>query len=235
MREEQAMQQLSLWSLVPAYVPVVAQHARSGRGLAERFEFYATFDVDSLCSSLPANIPVLLPASSWARKGLKTPRVPAHVTRLAADSGGFVASRFWGEYHYSLEQYVTWLRAFRPLWAATMDSCCEPELAVVTEQRQRRTTENAYQTWEHCKQLPFAWVPTIQGWLPEDYRRHAYEMHPLIEEMQAVYANNPCWRVGVRTLCRPFWTRSARCYQAPRCTCGGSSSMPCALSIWRRS
>lgn len=196
------MKQLSLFSNAPARGATVQHQAESGRGLAEPFEFYATFDVDSLCSYIPESIPVLLPASSWARYGLKAPRVPAHITQLAADSGGFVASRIWGEYRYSLEQYVTWLRAFRPLWAATMDYCCEPELAVVTEQRQRRTTENAYQAWEHFQQLPLAWVPTIQGWLPEDYRRHASQMQSLIEEMRAAYANNRDFRVGVGTLCR---------------------------------
>jgi hypothetical protein len=196
------MKQLSLFSNAPARGATVQQQAESGRRLAEPFEFYATFDVDSLSSYIPQDIPVLLPASSWARKGLKAPHVPAHITRLAADSGGFVASRIWGEYRYSLEQYVTWLLSWRPLWAATMDYCCEPELAVVTEQRQRRTTEKAWQAWQHFQQLPFAWVPTIQGWLPEDYRRHAAQLQPLIAEMQATYATNPHWRVGVGTLCR---------------------------------
>ena len=196
------MKQLSLFSTFPARSDAVQQEAGSGRSLAEPFEFYATFDVDSLCSYIPQDIPVLLPASSWARKGLKAPRVPTHVTRLAADSGGFVASRIWGEYRYSLEQYVTWLRTFRPEWAATMDYCCEPELAVVTQERQQRTTENAWQAWEHFQQLPFAWVPTIQGWLPEDYRRHAAQLQPLIAEMQVAYVNNPNFRVGVGTLCR---------------------------------
>ena len=197
-----AMHQLSLFSNVPARGAGVQQHAGSGRGIAERFEFYATFDVDSLCSSIPPDIPVLLPASSWARKGLQPPRMPAQVTLRAADSGGFVASRIWGEYRYSLEHYVTWLLSWRPVWAATMDYCCEPELAVVTAERQRRTTENGWAAWTHFRQAPFAWVPTIQGWLPEDYRRHASEMQPLIEDMQVAYADNPYFRVGVGTLCR---------------------------------
>jgi hypothetical protein len=196
------MKQLSLFSSIPARSAAVQQQEESGRSFAQPFEFYATFDVDSLSSYIPQDIPVLLPASSWARKGLKAPRVPAHITRLAADSGGFVASRIWREYRYSLEQYVTWLRTFRPVWAATMDYCCEPELAVVTQERQRRTTENAWQAWTHFQHLPFAWVPTIQGWLPEDYRRHAAQLQPLIEEMQAAYVSNPQWRVGVGTLCR---------------------------------
>lgn len=197
---EQTFMQLSLFSNVRDRCGAVAQPA--GQDVAEPFEFYATFDVDSLCSYIPEAIPILLPASSWARKGLKPPRLPVHVQKRGADSGGFVASRTWGDYRYSLEQYVNWLLSWRPSWAATMDYCCEPELAVVTRERQACTTENARQAWEYFQHLPFAWVPTIQGWLPEDYRRHAYEMKPLIRDMQASYANNPDWRVGVGTLCR---------------------------------
>jgi len=197
---EQARMQLSLFSNAQDRCCAV-QHS-PGQGVAEPFEFYATFDVDSLCSYIPEGIPVLLPASSWARKGLKPPHVPAHVQKRGADSGGFVASRIWGDYRYSLEQYVNWLLSWRPAWAATMDYCCEPELAVVTREWQAHTTENARQAWEHFRHLRFAWVPTIQGWLPEDYRRHAYELKPLIKDMQASYANNPDWRVGVGTLCR---------------------------------
>src|SRR5258708_37679661 len=114
------MKQLSLFSNVPARGATVQHQAGSGQGLAEPFEFYATFDVDSLCSSIPEHIPVLLSASSWARKGLKPPHVPAHVRLCAADSGGFVASRIWGENHrYSPEHDVTLLRSFRPLRALT--------------------------------------------------------------------------------------------------------------------
>src|SRR5690348_3105788 len=41
--------------------------------------FYATIDADSVRDYMPA-VPVLLPASSWARYGLRTPRLPDHVT-----------------------------------------------------------------------------------------------------------------------------------------------------------
>ncbi len=55
---------------------------------------------------------------------------------------------------------------------------------------------------EKHKGASWAWVPTVQGLYPEDYRRHAHELKPLITEMQAHYADNPAWRVGVGTLCR---------------------------------
>ena len=83
-----------------------------------------------------------------------------------------------------------------------MDYCCEPELEVVTRERQEKTTRNAWLAWETYRSQPFAWVPTIQGWLPSDYRRHAQELKPLIEEMQAFYVGNSSFRVGVGTLCR---------------------------------
>lgn len=112
--------------------------------LAQRhFTFYATFTVEGLCPAIPTETAVLLPASSWARIGMRPPRLPAHITERAADSGGFVASRVWGEYRYSLDQYVDWLATWQPLWAATMDYCCEPELQQVTCERQDKTTANA--------------------------------------------------------------------------------------------
>src|SRR5690348_16955833 len=175
-----------------------------GRELAQQFTFYATFDVDSLCSYIPEQTSILLPASSWSRKGMKRPSIPAHIVDVAADSGGFVASRIWGEYRYSLDQYVTWLRSFRPRWAATMDYCCEPELQQITEDRQAKTTTNAREAWSRYRGEVWSWVPTIQGWTPDDYRRHASELKPLIDEMRAYYLARPgpsCWRVGIGTLC----------------------------------
>ena len=89
------------------------------QSLAQPFTFYATFDSDSECSYIPAGTSVLLPASSYARDNLRKPRLPGTIHDVAADCGGYVASRIWGEYRYSLEQYVNWLRSFSPRWAAT--------------------------------------------------------------------------------------------------------------------
>jgi hypothetical protein len=166
------------------------------------FQFYATFDVDSLASYIPAGTAVLLPASSWSRKNLAKPRIPAHITDLGADCGGFVASRIWGEYRYTLDQYVTWLRSWSPNWAATMDYCCEEELYQVTKDRQKKTTDNAWAAWKEYKDAPWAWCPTIQGFDTNEYARHVKELLPLILEMKEHYKNNSAWRVGIGTLCR---------------------------------
>lgn len=167
-------------------------------------EFYATTDVDSIRDYMP-DVPYLLPASSWSRKGLKAPRLPSHVTHTAADCGGFVATFKWGDYKYTPEQYADWLATFSPRWAATMDYCCEDEITSgnpgIVRERQDRTTAMAYRFWQDYQGAPWAWVPTVQGWEVEDYRRHAQELRPLVTEMQAHYGAGT-FRVGIGTLCR---------------------------------
>ncbi len=164
---------------------------------------------------------VLLTASSYAatevhahqrvRKSLPVPKLPACITEKAADCGGFVATFKWhGVYPYSPEQYVEWLSGWRPDWAATMDFCCETELAQVTHERQCKTTEMAWHFWQTYRDAPWCWVPTIQGWTIADYRWHARQMKPLIEEMQTHYGPESAWRVGVGTLCRRASVRLIR-------------------------
>lgn len=155
---------------------------------------------------------VLLPATSFAaaevrRHGfvkdrLPIPRLPASVVERAADSGGFVASHRWGDYRFTVAQYVEWLASWQPQWAALLDYCCEPELAVLTRERQIRTTAACESIWQTYRSVPWAWVPTIQGLTLADYERHALELRPLIEEMRAWYRSHAAFRVGIGTLCR---------------------------------
>lgn len=176
-------------------------------------EFWTTIDFDMLSprywGAMP-EVPYLLPASSWSRKMkngiIPTPKLPPHLTEIAADCGGFVATFRWGDYRYSPEQYVRWLYSFYPRWSAMMDYCCEDEITSgnrgIVEERQHKTTDMAWHFWKGYKNAPWAWVPTIQGWNPEDYQRHAKEMLPLILEMKEYYKDNPYWRIGIGTLCR---------------------------------
>ncbi len=174
--------------------------------------FYATIAYDQLRKNTLHHMPLdqayLLPATSWANHQFKKPLLPDGLREVAADSGGFVASRIWGEYRFSMAQYVQWLLTFNPSWAATMDYCCEPPLTkgdkAETRRRQDKTTVNAYKHWEHYSDLPWLWMPTIQGWQVADYERHAEEMKPLIMEMKSFYANRgggSNFRVGLGTLC----------------------------------
>ena len=184
-----------------AVADALARQSEIAAGAFMTITFYATMSCDHLRPFM-ADVPILLPASSWSRKNMRKPNLPPHVQHVAADSGGFVATFKWGDYRYTPEQYVKWLDSFQPRWAATMDYCCEREVAAnagIVRQRQQRTTDMAYLFWKHYRSISWAWVPTVQGWYVEDYIRHARELRPLIEEMGG--AGNPYFRVGIGTLC----------------------------------
>lgn len=172
-----------------------------------RYNFYYTIGTDEWRPSLLTyDVPILLPASSYARYRLRRVRMPAHITDRAADSGGFIATFKWGDYKYSPEEYANWLYGWMPTWAATMDYCCEDEITNgrhgVVRERQEKTTEKAHLFWQEFRDCPWPWVPTIQGWDIEDYRWHAQQLRPLILEMQAHYGEQSAFRVGIGTLCR---------------------------------
>jgi hypothetical protein len=48
----------------------------------------------------------------------------------------------------------------------------------------------------------------VQGWEPDEYRRHARELRPLVEEMADYYGSGSGFRVGVGTLCRRAHVRT---------------------------
>lgn len=170
------------------------------------FTFYATIDSDSIRDYMPA-VPVMVPVSSFARKGLKPLTLPEQITEVSVDPGGFVATFRWGDYRYTPEQYVAFCDAMTPVptWAATMDYCCEPEVlgkeGIVLE-RQDRTTEQAWRFWLTYRDRPWPWVPTVQGWTVADYSRHARDLQPLVRAMRGHYGEESAFRVGVGTLCR---------------------------------
>lgn len=177
-------------------------------------EFYATTDCDSIRPYMPSDVAYMLPASSWSRKNMRAVKLPAHVKRVAADCGGFVATKIWGDYRYTPARYVEWLNTFKPIWAATMDYCCENEItsgkAGIVRERQHRTTELAKHFWQNYKHLPLCWVPTIQGWHIEDYIYHARQLKSLIHEMRDYYGITSEFRVGIGTLCARADSRMVR-------------------------
>lgn len=166
-------------------------------------EFYFTVASGRLNVVMPGDVAYMLPASSWSRDNMRKPNLPRHVKRVAADCGGFVATRIWGDYRYTPDEYVKWLETFNPVWAATMDYCCEDELTSqkhgIIRERQNKTTEMAYQFWRDYPSTPWQWVVTIQGWNTEDYVYHARQLKPLLNDMRKIAGNE--WRIGIGTLC----------------------------------
>lgn len=196
--------------------PACADGMQAGMSL-RGLTFYATINSDSVRPYIP-DVPLMLPASSWARKNLRAPGLPAHITHTAADCGGFVATFKWGDYRYTPAQYVAWLETFTPRWAATMDYCCEDEItsgrAGVVRERQDRTTMMAHRFWRDYRRTPWAWVPTVQGWTLDDYQRHARTLRPLVDEMAHYYGPGSDFRVGIGTLCRRASTAMIRAVSA---------------------
>jgi hypothetical protein len=150
----------------------------------------------------------MLPASSFARKGLRPPSLPPGFedVDVAVDCGGFVATRVWGNYRFTAAQYVEFCRGVRPRWAATMDYCCEDEITLgkpgLVLERQDRTTEQAWRFWLTYRDEPWVWVPTVQGWTVDQYREHARDLKPLVRAMASHYGAGSAFRVGIGTLCR---------------------------------
>lgn len=199
-------------------------------------ELYATIDVDSVRpADMPADIPYMLPASSWWRKKFPAPKL-APGLRVAADCGGFVMTRKHGGYPFTPWTYDDWLSDIPGLeWAAMFDYCCEDELRqdpaywhAPVKARQSWTNSLAAHFLENFGHRPWAWVPTVQGWETDDYKRHAEALAPLVAEFQRWYAtftdydyapegsdDTEAWqdferragaaaafRVGIGTLCR---------------------------------
>lgn len=171
-------------------------------------DLYFTVTRNEIRRYMPA-VPVIVSAAGWAvpqprKKGtyrLRVPPLPAHVAIRGADCGGIVAATRWeGHYRFTERQYLTWLMAWRPQWAAVMDLACvtvNAQQALVypgaeeVRRRQNFTTEKAFTFWSCYQDLPLTWVPTIQGWYPEEFARHARDLAPLIHEN--VCNLSRCW------------------------------------------
>ena len=114
---------------------------------------------------------------------------------VALDSAGFVAWAHYGDYPWTVEQYVG-LAAARPwAWWAQMDACCEPEIARSRDAVRLRQAETIRLLFE-CQRAAArsgiaAPMPVLQGWRVSDYVWHATQLDLRNETM-----------VGVGSMCR---------------------------------
>lgn len=96
---------------------------------------------------------------------------------VALDSAGFVAWAHYGDYPWTVEQYVG-LAGARPwAWWAQMDACCEPEVAGSRDAVRLRQSETIRLLAE-CRRVAHdagvtAPMPVLQGWRASDYVWHA--------------------------------------------------------------
>ncbi|WP_201296761.1 hypothetical protein [Nocardiopsis sp. FR26] len=104
---------------------------------------------------------------------------PANVP-WALDSGGFTELSMYGRWVTTPTDYAHHVRRYmdeigRLEWAAPQDWMCEPVMLAKTgltvAHHQARTLDNLLELRHLAPDLP--WVPVLQGWEPDDYRRHA--------------------------------------------------------------
>lgn len=133
--------------------------------------------------------------------GRKT--LPRARGRWALDSGGFTELSMYGEWRTPLSAYIADVRRFRDEignldWAAPMDWMCEPAMLRKTGEtvatHQHRTIHNYLRLRDLAPDLPF--VPVLQGWRLDDYRRHVDAYTTAGVDLTAAQT------VGVGSVCR---------------------------------
>jgi hypothetical protein len=192
------------------------------------FQFYPTLWAGAVRAQMPVR-QYLLPASSWGRfirqdGTIRPANLPASIRGCVIDPGAFDAARR-GKYQYDFEQYLRWLFSFQKgqiAWAGMPDYCCAfCQTHPVAEHVQRswfyemaegdpvriqqlRTTFLAEMIWSFHRNVPWIWVPFVQGLSIEQYARHAQELQKLILDMKWWYGPQSSFRAGIGSLCRPL-------------------------------
>jgi len=105
-------------------------------------------------------------------------RLPRAVGPWALDSGGFSELSMFGAWRTPAPTYVTAVRRYTTeigglVWAAPQDWMCEPVMIARTglsvADHQARTVASVLELRHQADDLP--WVPVLQGWTIDDYRR----------------------------------------------------------------
>lgn len=115
----------------------------------------------------------------------------------ALDSAGFVAAARYGDYRWSVADYYDLVEAFPWTWHASMDYCCEPEVAQDRPLRLLRIAATAQllaqcQAEAKARGLP-APMPILQGWTPAEYALCARWL-PVLEWPPLVGLGSVCRR-----------------------------------------
>ena len=105
--------------------------------------------------------------------------LPRALSPWALDSGGFTEIHKYGEWTLSAEDYADEVRRYSVEvgnleWAAPQDWMCEESALAASgrtvAEHQRLTTENFLELRDRLGLLV---IPVLQGWVLDDYRRHA--------------------------------------------------------------
>ncbi|MBV9170259.1 MAG: hypothetical protein JOZ81_09280, partial [Chloroflexi bacterium] len=173
--------------------------------------FYATLDASTLKPYLQ-DLPYLLPLASWWRSDVqlnRPPRLPSQLTHVAIDCGSYTLAQHQLQpgFHFTAEQYVSWIRALGPAvsWAVLPDWPCENVGASEVRRRQVATTNTAVDVLSDYLDAAWCWCPVLQGQHVDDYLRHAIDIAAWVYDLREVYARRGLagsFRVCLGSLCR---------------------------------
>lgn len=98
------------------------------------------------------------------------------LTDIALDSAGYVAMVRYKCYPWSVESYLDLAQSFPWAWWASMDFCCEPQIAANRREVMERITMTAMKYSQlgalACERQGLKPpIPVLQGWEPDDYLR----------------------------------------------------------------
>ena len=154
--------------------------------------------------------PVLFSANAFARtypqshqragefKAFRVPDLDQFAGLDAAlDSAGFVAAARYGDYRWTVEDYFDLVQSFPWAWYASMDYCCEPDIAADRTLRVLRIAATAFMygrcAREARRRILAAPMPVLQGWTPAEYVQAA-EWLPLTTWPELVGIGSVCRR-----------------------------------------
>jgi hypothetical protein len=97
------------------------------------------------------------------------------------DSGGFTLLNKYGEYPFTIANYLNLVAILTPNYYASMDYPCEPDISrtlshLTNEQRIRATVENARIMADRSPLVDSTLVPIIQGFTLDEYK-HCIDLH----------------------------------------------------------
>jgi queuine/archaeosine tRNA-ribosyltransferase len=127
-------------------------------------------------AKLNQQIPILVSAGhQFKNNRLRAWEIPAFVSELMLDSGGFQLVGKFGDYPFTNEQYLEYIQEVKPTYAVTLDYPCDgadhpsPHVKLTNKQRIERTVDNTAWLLDHEGRVTSKIIPVIQGYKVSEY------------------------------------------------------------------
>jgi hypothetical protein len=137
---------------------------------------------------IPAKHILISASSCWKKvKGkyqFVVPEILSNPESIWVDSGGYGCMIKWGDYPWTLLEYITFILEFCKRYPQTeyvsiLDYPCEPgvnrSVGRSNLQRIHQTIQNTRDCFKH--KIPAKWISVIQGYSKSEYAYCAYLMH----------------------------------------------------------